>query len=478
MRKTKIVCTIGPATRDVETLKEMIKAGMNVARINFSHGSMDEQRPFVEAVKIAREELQMPVALLLDTQGPEIRTGHLVNSEHTVELKEGDTFILRNDDIIGNEREVSVSYKNLYKDVSFGKKILIDDGKICLIVDKVDHKDIICKVAYGGLLGDRKSINVPECELKLPALKEKDIQDIKDGIAEKFDFISASFVRSAEDVKEIRKVLDENGGKDIKIISKIESAQGIKNFDEILRVSDGIMVARGDMGVEIPLEEVPIVQKKFIKACNRAGKLVITATQMLESMTQSPRPTRAEVSDVANAIYDGSGAIMLSGESATGKYPVLCVETMVKIAKTVEEDIDYWNKFYDLKSDDKKNNYEFNLNRSVCLTAAEMKAKGIVAYTVAGDTPRQIASFFPDCPVFAITASERTYRQLALAVDTYPILLEKESDIKMMMKKGIELLEEKGLLNKGDILVISGGGEVLDIGSTAMNRNIGGLLRV
>ena len=232
------------------------------------------------------------------------------------------------------------------------------------------------------------------------------------------------------------------------------------------------------MGVEVPLEEVPIVQKRFIKACNKAGKLVITATQMLESMTQSPRPTRAEVSDVANAIYDGSGAIMLSGESATGKYPVLCVETMVKIANTVEDDIDYWNKFYDLKSDDKKNNYEFNLNRSVCLTAAEMKAKGIVAYTIAGDTPRQIASFFPDCPVFAITASERTYRQLALAVGTYPILIEKEPDIKKMMKKGIEILEERGILRKGDILVISGGGEVLDIGSTAMNRNIGGLLRV
>lgn len=476
MKKTKIVCTIGPATNSVETLKKMIEAGMNVARINFSHGSMEEQIGFINNVKMAREELGVPVALLLDTQGPEIRTGALKTD--TVELVDGNYFTLKVEDIEGDENAVSISYKELYKDVKFGDSILIDDGKIELLVEKIEGTDIVCRVADGGILGKRKSINVPDSVINLPGLNEKDIKDITDGIRENFDYISASFIRTADDVRAIRKLLDENGGKDVKIISKIESRQGIENFNEILKLSDGIMVARGDMGVEIPLEEVPMYQKEFIKACNRAGKLVITATQMLESMTNSTRPTRAEVSDVANAIYDGTGAIMLSGESASGKYPVECVNTMVRIANVIENDINYWGRFDNLNYDPKKMNYEFNLNRSVCLTAEEMSAKAIVAYTEGGDTPKQIASFMPNCPVYAITTSEKTYRQLSLAFDTYPVLVEKKDDVKEMMAEGIKKLEEKGLLKQDDIIVISGGGSVLEVGAKKMNRNIGGIMKI
>lgn len=343
MKKTKIVCTIGPATADVEVLKKMILAGMNVARLNFSHGGYQDQERFIKAVKQAREEVNMPVALLLDTQGPEIRTGKL--AEAPALLKAEEEFTLVNEDIIGDNTKVSVTYKDLYKDVKPGTTILIDDGKIEIEVDRIEGKNVVCKVMNGGELGNRKSINVPGTHINLPALKDKDIQDLKDGCKGDFDYIAASFIRSADDVLAIRKVLDENGGKDIKIISKIESQEGIDNFQSILEVSDGIMVARGDMGVEIPMEEVPIVQKRFIKECNRAGKMVITATQMLESMTTNPRATRAEVSDVANAVFDGTGAIMLSGESAMGKYPVQCVETMTKIATAVEASINYGRRF-------------------------------------------------------------------------------------------------------------------------------------
>ena len=338
-KRTKIVCTIGPATNDVEILKKMILAGMNVARLNFSHGSFADQEGFYNKIKQASAEVGLPVAILLDTQGPEIRTGKLV--ENPVTLKAEETFTLVNDDIIGDNTKTSITYKDLYKDVEPGTTILIDDGKIELEVEKIEGKDIVCKVMNGGDLGNRKSINVPGRHINLPALKEKDINDLIDGCKYDFDYIAASFIRSADDVKAIRKVLDENGGEKIKIISKIESQEGIDNFDEILEVSDGIMVARGDMGVEIPMEEVPIVQKQLIKKCNTAGKIVITATQMLESMTTNPRPTRAEVSDVANAIFDLTGAVMLSGESAMGKYPVQCVETMSRIAHSIEKQISY-----------------------------------------------------------------------------------------------------------------------------------------
>lgn len=479
MRKTKIVCTIGPATEDVETLKKIIKAGMNVARINFSHGNYEDQKQKIANVKQAREELNMPVALLLDTQGPEIRTGKL--EKMPVELKAHDMFTLVNEDIIGNKEKVSISYKELYKDIKIGTQILIDDGKIELQVKEIKDKDVICEVMNGGMLGNRKSINLPGTHVNLPSLKEKDIQDLKDGCMADFDFVAASFVRSADDVKAIRKVLDENGGKYIKIISKIENQEGIDNLDEIIEFSDGIMVARGDLGVEIPFYEVPIMQKKFIQKCNDAGKLVITATQMLDSMTENPNPTRAEVSDVANAIFDVTGAIMLSGESAMGKYPVKCVETMNQIAIAVEEYIKYWKRFTRREHDLTDLDYEFNLSHSVTSTAMEMKAKAIFAYTETGNTPRMIASFLPACPIYALTNNEKTYRQLALAWNITPILIKDKTKPNDVISEGIELAKKQGYVQEGDIVVIAGGASILsshDNDSSAMNRTIGGVLRI
>lgn len=479
MRKTKIVCTIGPATKEVEILKKLILAGMNVARINFSHGNYEDQKVYIENVKKAREELNVPVALLLDTQGPEIRTGVL--EQMPVKLKANDIFTLVNEDIIGNNEKVSVTYKDLYKDIEIGTQILIDDGKIELEVIEIKDKDVVCKVTNGGMLGNRKSINLPGTHVNLPSLKEKDIQDLKDGCMADFDFVAASFVRSAEDVKSIRKVLDENGGKNIQIISKIENQEGIDNLDEIIELSDGIMVARGDLGVEIPYYEVPIMQKKFIQKCNNAGKMVITATQMLDSMTENPNPTRAEISDVANAIFDVTGAIMLSGESAMGKYPVKCVETMNEIATAVEQNIKYWKRFtrreYDLSDLD----YEFNLSHSVTSTAMEMKAKAIFAYTETGNTPRMVASFLPSCPIYALTSSEKTYRQLALSWNTTPILIKGKTKPNDIISAGIEEAKKREYVKEGNIVVIAGGASIVsskDMGEEAMNRTIGGVLKI
>ena len=331
----------------------------------------------------------------------------------------------------------------------------------------------------GGELGNRKSINIPGTHINLPALKEKDIKDLIDGCKADFDYIAASFIRSADDVRAIRKVLDENGGKDIKIISKIESQEGIDNFDEILKITDGIMVARGDMGVEIPMEEVPIVQKRFIKECNRAGKMVITATQMLESMTQNPRPTRAEVSDVANAVFDGTGAIMLSGESAMGKYPVICVETMSKIASAVEASINYGKRFKRREYDLETKNYEFYLSHSICSTALQMNASAIFAYTECGDTPKLISSFLPCCPIYAVTTSEKTYRQLGLVWGVTPILVKEEGKAKEIISKGIELAKESGYVKTGDVVAIAGGETILPGNKEdIMNRTIGGVIRI
>ena len=476
MRKTKIVCTIGPASEDVETLKKLIDAGMNVARINFSHGCMEDQKQKIANIKKAREELNMPVALLLDTQGPEIRTGKL--EQMPIELKAHDMFTLVNEDIIGNKERVSISYKELYKDIKIGAQILIDDGKIELQVKEIKGKDVICEVMNGGMLGNRKSINLPGTHVNLPSLKEKDIEDLKAGCKEDFDFIAASFIRTKEDVMSIRKVLDENGGKDIKIISKIENQEGVDNLDEIIGLSDGIMVARGDLGVEIPFYEVPIMQKRFIQRCNNAGKMVITATQMLDSMTENPNPTRAEVSDVANAIFDVTGAIMLSGETAMGEYPIKCVETMSDIAKAVENYIKYWKRFKKREHDLTNLDYEFNLNHSVTSTAMQMKAKAIFAYTETGNTPRTIASFLPCCPIYAVTNNEKTYRQLALAWNTTPILIKDKTKPNDIISEGLEEAKKRGYVQDEDVVVIAGGASVLSNHDEAMNRTIGGVLKI
>lgn len=478
MKRTKIVCTIGPATKDKEVLKEMMLAGMNVGRFNFSHGSFEDQEQYFTPFVQAREELGLPVATLLDTQGPEIRTGKLI--ENPVTLTAGEEFVLVNDEIIGDSNKVTVTYKELYKDVKPGTVILVDDGKIELDVIRIDGKDVVCKIINGGDLGNRKSINIPGTHINLPALKEKDIKDLIDGCKHDFDYIAASFIRSKEDVLAIRKVLDENGGENIKIISKIESTEGIENFDSILEVTDGVMVARGDMGVEIPMEQVPIVQKEIIKKCNKAGKIVITATQMLETMTYNPRPTRAEVSDVANAVFDVTSAIMLSGESAMGKYPVQCVETMSKIAMAAENDINYGKRVDKREVNAEYDNYEFYLDSAICSAARKLDAKGIFAYTEGGDTPKTLAGFMPGCPIYAVTQNEKTYRQLGLVNNVIPVLVKDECDsIKDIIGKGVQIAEEKEYIHSGDIVAISGGDVVLNgYENSDMNRTMGGIVRV
>lgn len=472
LRKTKIVCTIGPASEN--RLLELMNAGMDVVRINFSHGSYPEQKEKIEKFFEARSKAQKPIAVLLDMQGPEVRTGIL--KEAPAELNAGDTFTLLNDDVEGDETKVSVSYKKLYEDVSVGTKILIDDGLIEIEVTEINGKDIVCKVLNGGKLGNRKGVNVPGIHLNLPALKDKDIQDLVDGARVGFDYVAASFVRNKEDVLAVRKVLDENDGKDIKIICKVENQEGLDNIEEIIDNSAGIMIGRGDLGVEIPFQNVPIAQKDIIKLCNRKGKIVITATQMLESMTHSPRPTRAEVSDVANAIYDRTGAIMLSGECAMGDYPVECVKTMVDISETIENEIKYWERFNNKYQQVETEDLEYNINYAVCRMAKKVNAKAVVAYTNTGDTARYLSGLGIKCPVFAVTSNEKTYNQLALVWNVFPILLPKQNTIDDLLEVGLEKLEEKRYLAKGDKVIIAGGSHILP--SRKNSKTIGGILEI
>ena len=453
LRKTKIVSTIGPASESEERLIELANAGFSVARINFSHGGYEENAIKIDTIKKVRKELQKPIALLLDTKGPEIRTGKLESGDEKVLIKEGQKFTFVHDDIIGNETKTTLTYKDLYKDVVPGAKILVDDGSIEFKVIEIKEQDIICEALNQGKLGSRKTVNVPGLKLNLPALAPKDIADITNGVKANFDFIAASFVRRADDVQQIRKLLDDNGGQDIKIISKIESEEGVRNFEEILEISDGIMVARGDLGVEIPAEQVPIVQKRFIKRCNEVGKPVITATQMLESMIQSPKPTRAEVSDVANAVYDRTSAIMLSGECAVGKYPVLCVETMDKIAKTTENDINYWKRFNEKSLVDITDDVERNIATSTCITAENVKAEAIVVYAEKPEIVYEIASKGPKCPIFAITNNEKTFHLLGIAWGVTPILV---NNTENAIEEGINVLKEKELIDVNDIIVVAG----------------------
>lgn len=454
LRKTNIVCTIGPASE--KRLEELINTGMGMARINFSHGSYPEQEEKINDFLAIRKKMGVSCAMLLDMQGPEVRTGMLVTGKNEkIQLEDGQKFVLMNEDIIGDKDKVSVSYKDLYKDVKPGNRVLIDDGAIQLEVKEIVGKDVHCIVTHGAKLGSRKTMNFPDVALKLPALKEKDIQDLKDGARVGFDYVAGSFVRNVEDVRAIRKVLDENGGKDIKIICKIENQEGIDNIEEIIKESDGIMVARGDMAVEVPFEKVPVVQKYFIKKCNEAGKPVITATQMLESMTENPLPTRAEVSDVANAVYDRTSCVMLSGESAMGKYPLQCVDSMVRIATEVQKDINYWKRFE--KEDFELKTIEDNIAYSTCVSARNVKADAIVTYTHTGNSARKLAGMGPACPIFAITDNEKTYNQLAIVWNVFPVLVTGEKDIDSTITKGIEKLKAEGTLEKGDVMVISGG---------------------
>ena len=454
LRKTKIICTLGPASESEEVIRELMLAGMNVARLNFSHGTHEEQRGKLERVKRVREELGLPVALLLDTKGPEIRTGEFEKGK--VELKKGQTFVLTTEDVLGNEGKVSITYKNLVKDVQEGDSILIDDGLIGLKVVKVTEKEIICSVENGGTVSNKKGINVPGVELKMPFISKKDKDDILFAVKEGFDYIAASFTRTADDILEIRRILEENNCNFIKIIAKVENDQGIKNVDEILRVADGVMIARGDMGVEIPLEEVPSIQKKLIRKAFETGKPIITATQMLDSMMKNPRPTRAETSDVANAIYQGTSAIMLSGETASGQYPVEALKTMVKIALRTEADIDYDERFKRRSIED-RTDITNAVSHATCTTAVDLHASAIITVTKSGRTVGMVAKHHPGCMIIGCCMDDYVCRQLNLYWGVQPLLLPKEDDADALFNSAVAAAEEAGLVSRGDLTVLTAG---------------------
>ena len=458
LRKTKIVGTIGPASEN--RLEELFEAGLNVCRINYSHGSYEEQKEKTRKVRELREKLDLPIPLIMDMQGPEIRTGMLVTGNDKVMLEDGQKFTLVNEDIIGDKDKVSVSYKELYKDVVPGTKILIDDGAIELRVEKIIDKDIVCEVVHGNGLGSRKTMNLPGTEVRLPALKEKDIQDLKDACNHGYDYVAISFTRNTDDIMQVRKVLDENGGEDIKLITKIENIEGINNMDSILEMADAQMIARGDLATETDFTEPPIVQKKIIRIANELNKPSITATQMLDSMTHNPLPTRAEASDVANAIYDRTSAVMLSGECAQGDYPVECVKTMDKIARRVEPTIRYWRRFSMIENLN-LSNLEMNFAYSACVLAENMKADAIITYTYTGDSARRLAGLGPGCPIFAITDNRKTFYQLGLVWNVYPVYIEKLEKPNRVVEAGIEKLKAQGVLEQGDFAIISGGSKLL-----------------
>lgn len=465
MRKTKIVATIGPASERDDILKELMLNGLNVARLNFSHGTHEEHRKRINTIKRLRDELDLPIAIMLDTKGPEIRIKHFKDGEITLESE--DIFTLTTRDILGDQSIVSVTYEGLAKDVTKGSRILIDDGLVELeVLEIIDGTDIKCVVLNGGTIKDRKGVNVPNIAINLPAVTEKDIEDIKFGIENDVDFIAASFIRKADDVIEIRKVLEENGGQHIEIISKIENQQGVDNIDEIIQASDGIMVARGDLGVEIEAEKIPILQKQIIKKCNLAGKPVITATQMLDSMMRNPRPTRAEVTDVANAILDGSDAVMLSGETASGKYPIEAVKTMHNIAINTESSSQYMETLQSKRTLDNHISTTNAISRATCTTAEDLKASAIITATSSGYTSKAVSKFRPQSPIIAATTSERVMRKLALVWGVYPVLSAKSQSTDEIIDVSIHSAMLKGYVKEGDLIVITAGIPVGVSGST------------
>ena len=456
-RKTKIIGTIGPASESEEMLTKLMKAGLNVCRINFSHGGFEENAVKIQTIKNVREKLGLPIALALDTKGPEIRTGKLESGDEKVVIHEGQEFTFVKDDIIGNETKTTISYKDLYKDVKPGTTILVDDGTLEFEVKEVVGTDIVTVAKNTAKLGSRKTMNIRGVKVNLPALAQKDIDDITNGVKAGFDYIFASFVRRADDVRQIRKLLNDNGGQEIEIISKIESQEGVDNMDEIIELSDGIMVARGDMGVEIPLENVPIVQKQLIKRCNAAGKPVVVATQMLESMQSNPRPTRAETSDVANAIYDLTGCIMLSGECAMGKYPIECVKVMNNIALAIESDLNYTKRFdstrfdHDLV-DDPRHQAAYNAVETVL----NANADAIVCYSRTGRMAEFVSSMRTEAPVLVVTDNEKTYHKMSLIQGAQVVLVNTKLSANEMIEEGISKFEENGTLEKGDKVVVVG----------------------
>lgn len=463
MKKTKIVATIGPASESEEVLRELFKNGVNVCRLNFSHGNHEEHQARIDTIKKVRKELELPIGIMLDTKGPEIRLGDFRDGEIT--LQQGDPFILTTRDILGDRSIVSVTYKGLPNDVKPGNMILIDDGLVELEVLAIKDTEIECIALNNGNLSNHKGVNVPHVEINLPAITKKDIEDIKFGIKNDVDFIAASFIRRAEDVTNIRKVLEENNGENIDIISKIENQQGVDNIEEILMASDGMMVARGDLGVEIETEIMPLVQKDLIKRSNNVGKPVITATQMLDSMIRNPRPTRAEVTDVANAIFDGTSAIMLSGETAAGKYPVDSVKTMYNIALKTEEALDY-EKLLKIRVGETELTITNSISRATCYTAQDLKAAAIVTATSSGHTSKAISKFKPKTPIIAATTTERVMRKLSLVWGVYPVLAPQSESTDEVVKNSVEAAIKGKYVNEGDLIIITAGVPVGISGTT------------
>ena len=456
MRKTKIICTMGPSTDKEGILEQLAIEGMDVARFNFSHGDHEEQKGRLDRLKAIRTKINRPIAALLDTKGPEIRIREFAKGKIT--LTEGQKFTLTADEIQGDEERVSITYKELYKDVKPGDSILIDDGLIGLEVEEIEGSDIHCVVINGGIVSNKKGINLPGVSVNMPFISQKDREDILFGIQEEFDFIAASFTRTADDVLEIRKILDENGGRDLNIIAKIENQQGVDNIDSIIEVADGIMIARGDMGVEIPLEDVPVIQKEIINKVYNAGKQVITATQMLDSMMKNPRPTRAETTDVANAIYQGTSAIMLSGETAAGKYPVEALRTMVKIALRTESDIAY-NKEFSILSREHESviNMTTAISHATCMTAIDLGAKAIITVSRSGNTARMISKYRPGCMIVGCSPEEHTCRQLNMSWGITPVHIKEEYSMEILLLHATEAAERAGYVEKGDVVVLTAG---------------------
>lgn len=455
MKKTKIVCTMGPNTDNREIMKELALNGMDVARFNFSHGDHAEHRHRLEILESVREELGIPIASLLDTKGPEIRTGKLKDGKK-VTLKEGDLYTLTTEEIVGDETRGYINYAGLAEDVKPGDRILIDDGLIELHVREVNGTDIVCRIENGGELGEKKGVNVPGVRVKLPALTDKDKEDIRFGVDAGFDFVAASFVRNADAIREIREILDEKGST-MQIIAKIENEEGIENIDSIIEASDGIMVARGDMGVEIPAEKVPHIQKMIIRKCNLACKVVITATQMLDSMIRNPRPTRAEVSDVANAVYEGTDAVMLSGETAMGSYPIEAVRMMSQIAEESEKYLDYM--FYQRRKVSAENLR--NISNTVCYssvaTASDLEAPVIVAPSVSGFTTRMLSKWRPKALIAGLSPSMTAVRQMQLYWGVKPFHAKRAESTDALLFASVELLKEKGIVKEGQIVVATAG---------------------
>ena len=453
IRKTKIVCTMGPNLFEKHLIAPLMKAGMNVARFNFSHGTYETHQHYYDEVCRIRDELGLPIATMLDTKGPEIRVRSFKNGRVT--LKNGQLFTLTTDEVEGDEERVSITYKELPQDIAVGTSILIDDGLIGMQVERIDGADIVCRVLNGGVVSNNKGVNIPNAHLSMPFISEKDHQDILFAIKNGYDFIAASFTRCADDIMQIRHILQENNCHTINIIAKIENMEGVENIDEILRVVDGVMVARGDLGVEVPLEDVPSLQKKLIQRGIAAGKPVITATQMLDSMIKNPRPTRAEATDVANAIYDGTSAIMLSGESAVGAYPVEAVETMVRIALRAEADMDYIRRFS--RDTSASTDVTNAISHATVTSAHDLNASAIITVTKSGSTARILSRYRPACVIVGCTTEKHVWRQLALSWGTVPLMIAEESNTDDLFEHAVDAAVQSGLVHDGELVVLTAG---------------------